>query len=507
MVPDQQTRIAFQNRKEKNLTAVSLQAKQPKREREMEQMNHQDKHPGSSHPDKQSSGNQQHSHDHDKMIIEMRSKWLWTNITVITLGIWLFSSPFTFGAGRDATLWNDVICGLLLVVLGSLSLIPRYDFYGRWGAAFIGGWLQFAPLVLWAPNPATYLNDTFVGAWVIALTILVPMMPGMAHHMEMKKPGPIVPPGWSYNPSSWHQRAPLILTGFVGWFISRYLAAVQLGYIDSAWEPFFGEGTSRVLHSKISKMWPISDAGLGAFAYTIEALMAWMGGVQRWRTMPWMVTFFGILVIPLGITHIVLVILQPVAVGYWCTMCLAAALVMLIMIPLTVDEVVAMCQFMVKSVRSGKPFWRTFWVGGTMDEVNEDSRTPKYGEASFQKMIPPTVWGVSLPWTLIISAVLGLWIIFSPPLFGSDGKAADSSRLIGALIVTVSVIATAEVIRSFRFLNVLGGIWLAAAPWLLSGFSPGAKWNEIIVGIVIVLFAIPRGKIREQYGTWDRFIK
>jgi hypothetical protein len=56
-----------------------------------------------------------------------------------------------------------------------------------------------------------------------------------------------VPPGWTYNPSSWLQRAPLIATGFLGWFISRYLAAVQLGYTAAAWEPFFGEGTARVL--------------------------------------------------------------------------------------------------------------------------------------------------------------------------------------------------------------------------------------------------------------------
>ena len=44
--------------------------------------------------------------------------------------------------------------------------------------------------------------------------------------------------------------------------------------------------------------------------------------------MPWMVTFFGILVVPLGLTHIVLVISQPVVVGAWCTFCLLAALIM-----------------------------------------------------------------------------------------------------------------------------------------------------------------------------------
>jgi hypothetical protein len=320
--------------------------------------------------------------DHREMVRQMRAKWLWTNFTVMALGAWLMTSPVTFGyadpqlAGSPerelpslafrgtAMAWSDLLSGALLLLLGAYSLRPhpRNDFFGRWAVCFVGIWLQFAPLAFWAPNPAAYVNDTLVGALAITLSVLVPMMPGMAHHMVMMKPGPEVPPGWTYNPSSWHQRAPIIALGFLGWFISRYLAAVQLGYIQTPWEPFFGEGTLRVLHSDVSRAWPISDAGLGAAAYTFETLMGFMGLTARWRTMPWMVTFFGILVIPLGLTHVVLVILQPVAVGHWCTLCLTAAFFMLLMIPLTVDEVVAMCQFMVRAVHRGEPLFCSLLV-------------------------------------------------------------------------------------------------------------------------------------------------
>jgi len=47
----------------------------------------------------------------------------------------------------------------------------------------------------------------------------------------------------------------------------------------------------------------------------IEFLMAFMGDQARWQTMPRMVTFFGILVVPLGVVSVTLIILQPVAVG------------------------------------------------------------------------------------------------------------------------------------------------------------------------------------------------
>jgi hypothetical protein len=75
--------------------------------------------------------------------------------------------------------------------------------------------------------------------------------------------------------------------------------------------------------------------------------------------MPWMVTFFFVLVVPLGGVSIFFIIIQPIIIGTYCTLCLIAAVAMLIMIPLTLDEVVAMSQYMLRSVRDGRPFWRT----------------------------------------------------------------------------------------------------------------------------------------------------
>src|SRR5919106_2393319 len=443
--------------------------------------------------------------DHQEMLLDMRRKWLWKNFTVISLGAWLTSSPFTFGYASGSMMWSDVSSGALLVFLSAFALWPRFDFIGRWTVSFVGGWLQFAPLIFWAKSPAAYLNDTLVGVIAITLSILVPMMPGMAHHMEMMKPGTEIPPGWSYNPSSWHQRAPMIALAFIGWLGSRYLAAFQLGYIPHAWDPFFGDSTAKVLTSNVSKMFPISDAGLGAAAYTLEMLMGWMGGTTRWRSMPWMVTFFFILVVPLGIVSIVLIILQPLAVGYWCSICLFTALVMLFMIPLAVDEVIAMGQFLKTSVRNGKSLWHTFWVGGTLDEVNEDKRTPSYG-APISKLIVPMIWGVTAPWNLVMSAAVGIWLMFAPAVFGTQAHAADSDHLIGALIVTISVIVMAEVIRVGRFLNVLLGVWLIIAPWLLGGSPASAKVNDVVVGFAVIALSIPRGLIRERYANWNRLI-
>lgn len=54
---------------------------------------------------------------------------------------------------------------------------------------------------------------------------------------------------------------------------------------------------------------PIADAGLGAISYMLEVLMGAMGTANRWRTMPWMVRFFFILVVPLGGVSIFFIII------------------------------------------------------------------------------------------------------------------------------------------------------------------------------------------------------
>ena len=70
------------------------------------------------------------------------------------------------------------------------------------------------------------------------------------------------PPGWSYNPSSWKQRLPLVAVAMCGFGIAFYLALYQWRVIPDVWEPFFGSGSKVILNSFISRLLPIPDAAL-----------------------------------------------------------------------------------------------------------------------------------------------------------------------------------------------------------------------------------------------------
>ena len=119
----------------------------------------------------------------------------------------------------------------------------------------------------------------------------------------------MTPPGWTYNPSTWSERLPLIGLAVLGFAVAGYLALVQLGSIARAWEPFFGRGSETILHSGVSRLLPVPDAALGAAGYLLDAVSGAVGGRERWRTMPWIVVVFGIAVGPLGAVSLLLVAL------------------------------------------------------------------------------------------------------------------------------------------------------------------------------------------------------
>jgi len=471
------------------------------------------------------------------MMVEDHRKMLWPHYLTMMLGFWLVTSPFTLGYMSDFApdanqlrvmgerglpafelrnllmTWSDVLSGLLVITFGALSANAwrRYP-WAQWANATVGGWLLFAPLVFWTPLPEAYANGTLVGTFVIALSVLIPMMPGMS--MAGMMGGPDVPPGWAYTPSSWLQRMPIGVLALIGFLISRILGAYQLGHLDSVWEPFFAgsgatkgvmNGTEAIITSDMSKAWPIPDGALGAIVYTVELVMTWMGLKTRWRTMPWMVLALAITILPLGIVSIYFVIVQPILIGTWCTLCLIAALAMTVMIPYSLNEFVAMGQFLAWSRRKGKPFWRTFWTGDAMEGGSDDAS--KGLAATPREQWAQATRGVTYPWTLTLSIAIGVWLTFTRLAFDSSGAMADSDHLVGLLVVTFSIMAWAEVGRAIRFINIPLGAWLIAAPWLLDGIaSPLATWNGVICGAILIALAIPRGRIKDSYAGWDRYV-
>lgn len=420
-------------------------------------------------------------------------KAIWTSLVVMLLGLWLLMSPATFGFTSRPLILSDWIVGTLFIILGFLNR-KQTSYTFAWLIGFLGIWLQIAPLIFWAPEAVSYLTDTFIGVLAIALSLLIPKMP------KERPDEPSIPPGWSYNPSSWAQRAPIALLVFLCWMLSRYLAAFELGYIHVAWDPFFHQGTMDVLTSKVSHDFPVPDAGLGAFAYTLEFLSTCQGGKARWRTDPWLVLIFGLLVVPVGFTSVCLVILQPLIVGAWCTLCLTTAVCMLIAIPFALDEVMAALQYLKHTKTSS--FMALLFEGGSCKGAQKDIETPNL-DAPFFECFRAAIRGVSCPWNLILSALLGVLLMVLPWPFHEKGWMVDLDPILGAFTIVFSVVATSEVARPVRWVNLALAIflligtlasWAQLAIWLISA--------HIVIAILLALLSFRKGHFYED-TVWE----
>lgn len=429
-------------------------------------------------------------------------KVIWVYYATMVLGFWLIAGPPTFDYIVPAMAWNDIVMGFLIILLSYFALKP-YKLWAQWGLTFLGVWLLLAPLLLHVRDGAALMTDFMIGTLLVTFSIIIAKQPGIKLFAQE---GPNIPPGWNYNPSSWPQRIPVIFLSWVGFFVARYMGAYQMEIINTVWDPFFGDGTRDVLTSSVSESFPVSDAALGAFSYILDVLFAYAGNIHRWRTMPWVVIIFGILIIPLGVVSITLVILQPLSVGSWCSLCLTSAVISMIMIPFTIDEVLATVQMMKREKKNGRSLWTVLWFGGTMEggEIIEKEEPENLLENTFKESIRDLMLR---PWNLVAIAVLGIWIMLSPAVIGFSGSIADSNHFVGAIIVTFSIISMSEVARTLRFIHILFGLWIIAAPWIFGTEASQAIWNGIIAGILIIALSFPKGKVEESRGGFDRYIK
>ena len=462
----------------------------------------------------------EHNPDTLRMQHDMRRKaehsaWRWAHMVNIGLGSWLLTQPLLVGVEESGLRGSEMVLGLLLMVAAGFALSWR-AVWARWLCAGIGAAVMAAPFLWSTANAAAYLSDTLVGALIFGLAVCSKPEPGSSAVAALT--GPRVPPGWNYNPSGWVQRLPIIGLALLGLYVSRYLAGYQLGHIPGLWDPFFDgsvtdprNGTEEIVTSWVSTAFPVSDAALGGYTYLLEILTGLVGSRQRWRTAPWLVLLFGLMIVPLGMTTILFIVIQPVVLGTWSTLALLGGAAVLLQIPYSLDELLATCQFLRRRAQAGKPWLRVLFLGDTDDLSGTGGAKPvEDPDDEFDR--PPVAvlkaivgGGVSLPLNLALAGVIGLFLLFTRVTLGADGNLAHAHHIIGSLVLTVVSIAAADVARPARVLNALLGVGLMGLPLLFEGNS-ATNASSIGLGLALVLLSIRRGPIQESYGSWNRWL-
>lgn len=445
---------------------------------------------------------------HEDQFRSAHRRYRWAHFLNIALGTWLVTQPPLIQVEETLLIWSEVVLGLAVILFASLSLSWRLP-WARWATAGAGALIMAVPFVFFTDNSAAFLSDTLVGALIFGLAVCTP--PEVGPSAAAVLTGPDTPPGWSYNPSTWTQRIPIIVLALAGVYIARYLTAYQLEQIDNIWEPFFTgsatdpqNGTEEIITSSVSKAWPVPDAAVGGYTYLLEILTGIVGSRRRWRTMPWLVILFGLMIAPLGITSILFIIIQPIVIGTWSTIALIGAAAVLIQIPYSLDELLASLQFVRRRAQAGKSWLRVLLFGDT-DEGQSEQVTDEFDRAPGTILRDAVTGGVSLPGNLIVAALVGLSLLFTRVTLGTAGSMANADHVIGALVLTVVSIAAAEVARPVRYALVPLGLALFITPFVYE--SNGAQLvASLVAGAALIALSLRRGAIRERYGAWQRRI-
>ncbi len=102
------------------------------------------------------------------------------------------------------------------------------------------------------------------------------------------------------------------------------------------------------------------------------------------------------------------------------------------------------------------------------------------------RFTPPRQWEDWCSWGL------GIWLCISPWAlrFDLDPTATRAAVISGLLVILTELVTLSAFSLAEEWINVLLGIWLLAAPWILAIAIPIAVANFVIVGVLVLALAV-----------------
>ncbi len=106
-------------------------------------------------------------------IERIRSTVKRTSGTNLAAGIWLILAPFILGySAVTAALWNDILIGLAVTGLAWVRVAKPMERGASWTNVVLGVWLLAAPFALgYSATAAAMWNDIVIGIVVVVLGV------------------------------------------------------------------------------------------------------------------------------------------------------------------------------------------------------------------------------------------------------------------------------------------------------------------------------------------------
>ena len=103
-------------------------------------------------------------------------------------------------------------------------------------------------------------------------------------------------------------------------------------------------------------------------------------------------------------------------------------------------------------------------------------------------------------WPRIASFLLGVWLMVAPAVLAyADPAARTNDRLVGPIVFGFAFVAAWQLMRPLRWIGLIAGLWLLAAPWIL-GYGTAPTIDSTIVGLLLAVLAFLGAKTGRRFG-------
>lgn len=109
-------------------------------------------------------------------------------------------------------------------------------------------------------------------------------------------------------------------------------------------------------------------------------------------------------------------------------------------------------------------------------------------------------------WIRLVNLSIGLWLMAAPAVLSYGPPAADFHRVVGPTAAAAAAVAMAQATRSLRWVNLLLGAMLVAGAWILDA-ELTARVNGVLSGLLMAVFAVPPGEFKHQLGGGWKALK
>ncbi|MCA9108532.1 MAG: SPW repeat protein [Planctomycetaceae bacterium] len=110
-------------------------------------------------------------------------------------------------------------------------------------------------------------------------------------------------------------------------------------------------------------------------------------------------------------------------------------------------------------------------------------------------------------WSRVVEVVLGCWLLMSPFLFHHAGDETGlwvNDLTSGCAVILFGILSYWYPARHAHLLSLLVGGWLMVFAYFAGfGDTPAASQNHLIVGLLILMFAIIPNDADRPPSDWD----